>query len=215
LRAIGALGSHRDLSESVAAVIEASIEAQDWMASFLDGQDRPSRAMTVAYALSWAGRAMTFVPWGSFGGFTVLHKSFYHSPRGVPVVLVSRPDTFITRPSARPGDRVLLSLGWPDSRVAALDALVTALETGTAPSRCLVGYSPTGSVFAVDVDRELLTVAIEYVADTLAALSPQLRGEPLHAEPGRSCWNCNHRSACHVGQSWMKDQPRRRSGLLL
>jgi hypothetical protein len=79
----------------------------------------------------------------------------------------------------------------------------------------LIGYAQSGSLFSVDIDDALLNAAVDEVVDAAAALSPQLRGEALHAEPSEACWTCDHLERCEPGQGWTAHQPRRRSGLLL
>ncbi len=217
LRALELTRTGSDPAACVAAAIDEAVTTQKWMADFLDGQGEAARATTVAFALSWLNRALTNVPWTTLGRVTFLHSATWHSPLGYDsgVALVGRPDAFLTPEDGSTRDRVALSLGWPDGDVAALDALVVALDTGSAPRRCLLSYAPAGTVHAVDVTTELLAAAIANVVTAIAALVPSARGEPPYAQPNSRCWNCAHSDGCAEGQAWMAQQPHRRSGLLI
>lgn len=215
LRALDMRGTDPNPAACVAAAIDEAVTTQNWMADFLDGQSEAARATTVVFALSWLNRALTHVPWSTLGRVTFLHSATWHSPLGYGsgVALVGRPDAFLTAGETGPRDRITLSLGWPDSDVAALDALVVALDTGSAPRRCLISYAPGGTVHAVDVTRELLAAAVTSVVTAVAALVPSARGESPYAQPNSLCWNCAHSDGCAEGQVWMAQQPHRRSGL--
>jgi hypothetical protein len=217
LRALDLTRTDPDPAACVAAAIDEAVTAQNWMAPFLEGQSEAARATTVAFALSWLNRALTHVPWNTLGRVTFLHSATWHSPLGYGsgISLVGRPDARLMLGDRTSRDWVALSLGWPDGDVAALDALVVALGTGSAPRRCLISYPPGGTVHALDVTGELLTAAVTNVVTAVAALVPSARGEPPYAQPNSSCWNCVHSDGCTEGQAWMAEQPRRKSGLLI
>lgn len=217
LRALELTRADPDPAACVARAIDEAVTTRRWMADFLDGQGEAARATTVAFALSWLNRALTHVPWTELGRVTFLHLATWHSPLGYGsgVALVGRPDAFLTPGDTSTRDRVALSFGWPDSDAAALDALVVALDTGSAPRRCLISYAPAGTVHAIDVTKEVLATAVTNVVTAVAALVPSARGERPYALPNSRCWNCAHSDGCAEGQTWMAEQPRRRSGLLI
>lgn len=213
LMAVEAVSQGESLPSAIQSSVDWSLENAHWTASFLVEQVEPVRAATVAYATSWAARALTFVPWSTLQPVRFQQSTIWQSPLGYKkgVALVARPDAYLGRTT----ERVVLSLGWPDAKVAALDALVIALQSNSAPRRYIIGYPPAGSVGALDIDSTALDAAVADVVEAVGALVPEGRGEPLFTSPGQSCWNCDHRIGCADGVRWMELQPKRRGGLLV
>lgn len=201
-------------NEAVVAVIDEVIaEARD-LGQWLDAQAVALRAATVAAAATWAARALVAVPWAALGSvrFDLRH---WHRPHGYgsPVVLAARADGVVAHRGARALERVLVALAPPNPVVARLDLLVFTLETGRAPLRHVAVDPASGDVATLDVDRDVLDLAIGEAVEAAGALAPVAVGEEGSTLPGSHCWWCDRRDDCHDGTTWMSTRVARVGGI--
>ncbi len=133
----------RDVGTAVAASIDDALERGGDLADWLSAQSPPARAATLAAVTTWVSRAAIAVPWHVLGAPIDFDVRTWHRPlgRSSPVVYCGRSEAEIWchRPGGR--ERVLLSLGRPDSAVSGLDVMARALETGRAPPEVCDGSS--------------------------------------------------------------------------
>ncbi len=207
----------RDVGTAVAASIDDALERGGDLADWLSAQSPPARAATLAAVTTWVSRAAIAVPWHVLGAPIDFDVRTWHRPlgRSSPVVYCGRSEAEIWchRPGGR--ERVLLSLGRPDSAVSGLDVMARALETGRAPLRYVMVHPASGDVVVTNPGVQLLEQAVDDCLTALNVLVVTASGEAPAAVPGGHCWWCSRRPSCSTGQTWTAEQPVRIGGIRL
>ena len=190
----------RDLASAVAEVVEERTSVSRSLADWLEGLDRAGRAAVEAAALAWSSSVLRIV--GRAPGTRWADPSASSK--------VDLPDRLVrltashdaARGGPATGERLLLvadsSGGARDRLRAGHLALVRSLGMRQTPVRVTLLAPSRGERTTVVVDEALLSLAVDRVAEHLAALT---LGEHAPATPGPWCTRCHLLELCDEGRA--------------
>lgn len=190
----------QDLPSAVTEVIEERTSLSRSLADWLEGLDRAGRAAVAASATAWASAVLRIV--GRVPGTRWADASA--SPK------VDLPDRLVRLTASHDAERGGLATGErlllvADSSGGARDrlrvgylALVRSLGRRQAPVRVTLLAPSRGERTAVVVDEALLSLAVDRVAEHLAALA---QGEHAPASTGPWCSYCHLLELCDEGRA--------------
>lgn len=204
LAALRQLGDDASSATHLAAAVDEVIEQRTslsrGLADWIEGLDRAARAAVAAAAFAWAAAVARLVGPSPDIRWADASSSSHIDVPGRLVRVTASHDALLG--GVVSGERLLLVAdgqgGARDRLRAGYLALVRALGTQHAPTRVTLAAPSRGSLERVDVDEQLLALAVDRVAEHVAARA--LR-DAAPATPGRWCGRCHLLELCEEGRA--------------
>jgi hypothetical protein len=191
-----------DAATAVDEVLSERTDLARNLAAWVEQLDRAGRAAVAAAAITWCSSVQRLV--GSDGSIRWADPSSA-SHWDVPDRLVRVSASYdAVRGGVVTGERLLLvadGAGGPSDRLrAAYLALVRTLGTRHAPLRVTLAAPSRGTMERIDVDEDLLTLAVDRVVEHVVVRADRDAAAP---RPGRWCAHCHLLELCDEGRSFL------------